>query len=66
MSTLAKDRTKYYYCGEYSHFKDKCLNPASINEVDGDPREQQEDINDKDIEVVEEETDENQEGNGEA
>ena len=28
--------------------------------------EQQEDINNEDIEVVEEETDENQEGNGEA
>ena len=65
MSIPAKDRAKCYYYGEYSHFKDKCPNPTNVNEVDGDPREQQEDINDEDTEVAEE-IDENQEGNREA
>ena len=34
--------------------------------MDRDPREQQEDINNEEVEVVEEETDENQKGNREA
>ena len=66
LSTLAKDHAKCYHCGKYSHFKDKCPNLTSINKVDRDPLEQQEDNNNKDLEIVEEETDKTLEGNREA
>ena len=65
-STPAKDRAKCYRCGEYGHFKDECPNPASVNEVDGDPVEQQEENDDEDAEVLEEESEETLEGNREA
>ena len=66
LSTLAKDFAKCYYYNKYNHFKDKCLNLTSINKVDKDPLEQQEDNNNKDVEIVEEETDNTLEENREA
>ena len=65
LSTLAKDYAKCYYYGKYSHFKNKCPNLTSVNKVDRDPLEQQDNDN-KDTEVTEEETEETLEGNREA
>ena len=64
LNTLAKDSAKCYYCGKYSHFKDKCPNLTSVNKVDRDPLEQQDNDN-KDAET-EEESDKTLEGNREA
>jgi hypothetical protein len=61
----ASDQAKCYRYGQLGHFQSKCPNPASINEVDEDSLEGQEE-DDNDTTEVEEETDENREGNGEA
>jgi hypothetical protein len=55
------DSIKCYYYSKSGHFKNKCLNPASVNKVSKEPLEQEE----EEKEVIEE-AEENLKGNEEA
>ena len=62
---LIADSIKCYRCGKSSHFKNKCLNQASVNKVSKEPLEQEGDNVEEEEDSIEE-TDENLKGNREA